>query len=541
MTAPFRAALDDAGEGRGQRHLFGVLRNWGPVCLPVAYVILTIGPTLTAPLTLWDHWIADLVGSDGRMTLRETVNNIRALALDPDNPMRFRPLYWLLYFGEICLYGDSPLPWRVTRLVAALLCGVLLYTTARRWLSSPAASVVALSFFSGNQCEAWIRLGLQEAYGMPLLLAGLSWIAVRLSAGRSAPSELLVGYLLLFTAGLVKESLAAGLPAALVFVNLLLPYRRAPQIPRPPLSPLQSVALSLPVIGAMVTLGIVVGRFVAHGHVYGQATTYSQVAATAVNSVVTYARDTWFWLPALLAAGAWTCQPRLEPALRRRGVAQLGGAMFLAFGLLLAPQWIFYGAMGDMDHRYLMPGNLAVVVALGSAFYFLAAALAGAGQTVRAAILGAALASTIGAAWASAPRARIAAIQTRDGGHAFQASIDRIVRLSGEHPDVPIVLVAESVADFEPVIGVNRFLTRRLASGGRTFLLVTGPRKEASAYERGLLEELNRISREGQRGFAPLADIFSAARIEVRFKPTALYLGDPFAGIHLVRSDRVPK
>jgi hypothetical protein len=195
MKALFRAGLDRAGQNCSQRDFLSALHNWGPFCLPAAYVLWTIGPTVTAPLTLWDHWIAYLVGSDGRMTIHATVNNIHEFALDPADNMRFRPLYWVLYLGEIYFYGDWALSWRLTRLAAALWCGILLYTTARRWLSSPAASVVALSFFSGNQCEAWIRLGLQEGYGMPLLLAGLAWIAVRLEAGRSAPSELLIGYL----------------------------------------------------------------------------------------------------------------------------------------------------------------------------------------------------------------------------------------------------------------------------------------------------------------------------------------------------------
>jgi len=515
------------------REVMRGLRDWTPFCLPAAYVLFVIGPTATAPLTLWDHWIAFALGADRQITAESALEQTCTAIIE--DPGRFRPLYWGLYFSETYLWGDWAPGWRLTRLALALLSGALIYGNARHWLRPWQSAVVALAFFSGSQCEAWLRLGLQEAYGMPLVLGGFAWITARLAAERALPSELLPGQLLLLAAGLVKEPLIPITAAVLVFVYLILPRFRGPIAGRlTVLRGWQVVALAVPVLGVLLELSWTAAAYIGHGHIYGQSTTLAAVAATAVDSLATFTRDTWFPVPVLLAVAAWALCPGFAPDFRYRRLAMLAGLVLLDLVMLLVPQWLAYGAMGKMEYRYLMPANLAVVVVLGLAFSFLSGALQRLSSPVRVGVLGLALSAPVFAAIVQAPQTRDVAMQTRDGGRAFQADLDRIVQFSYDCPECPIVFIAPGlIFAFEQTIAVQRFLEPRLPPGRNPFLVVEEPREFASRFERDLFDGLVRNSREGGKGFASLQELPTGARawIEVRFKPASLYLGDPFSVI----------
>lgn len=370
---------------------------------------------------------------------------------------------------------------------------------------------------------------------MPLVLGGLVWIVARLVAGRSLPSELLPGQLLLLTAGLIKEPLIPVAAAALVIVHLILPRLRRPMEGRTIMfGGRQVAALAVPLLGVLVELYWTATAYIGHGHIYGQTTTLAAVAAIAVDSLATFARDTWFPVPLLLAVAAWALCPGFAPDLRYRRLAMLAGLVLLDLVLLLAPQWLAYGAMGTMQYLYLMPANLAVVVVLGLAFSFLSGALQGLSRPVQVGVLGLALTAPVLAAIVQAPQTREVAMQTLDGGRAFQTDIDRIAQLSRDCPDCPIVFITPGlVFAYEQTIAVQRFLVPRLPPGRNPFLVVEEPREFASRFERDLFDRLVRISRDGGQGFARLQELPTGVRawIEVRFKPAHLYLGDPFSGI----------
>ena len=76
------------------------------------------------------------------------------------------------------------------------------------------------AFFSGPQNEIWTRLGPQEAYGVPLVLAGLAWIVVQLERHNWQPTWLFPGFAVLLLAGFVKESFIPVLPGALAFIYM---------------------------------------------------------------------------------------------------------------------------------------------------------------------------------------------------------------------------------------------------------------------------------------------------------------------------------
>ena len=64
------------------REVMRGLRDWVPFCLQAAYVLFVIGPTATAPLTLWDHWIAFVLGADRQITAESALEHIYAAIVE---------------------------------------------------------------------------------------------------------------------------------------------------------------------------------------------------------------------------------------------------------------------------------------------------------------------------------------------------------------------------------------------------------------------------------------------------------------------------
>lgn len=141
--------------------------------LPLVALAL-LAPMFTARLgAIDDHEIISLqrlLGQGGPLA---------AFAQTDQTSGRFRPLYWIAYIGEIALWGQNVAGWYLDRLL--LLLGTLAsgYALARLWMRSWVAALVAIGIVLGPQAEAWYRLGPQEAFAMPLALAGLALLGRR--------------------------------------------------------------------------------------------------------------------------------------------------------------------------------------------------------------------------------------------------------------------------------------------------------------------------------------------------------------------------
>ena len=163
--------------------------TWLAPALLSLLAIAIVAPMFRAALgPIDDHWIVRLA-RDGAVPVFE--------------PDRFRPGYWLIYVAEVALHGTNAQGWFLDRLLLALATAGAGYMLARLWLTPVHAVLAAALMLVGIQQEAFARLGPQEAFAVPLMLAGLAMV------GR----QRFAGLLLVTTAAFVKEPFV--LPALL--------------------------------------------------------------------------------------------------------------------------------------------------------------------------------------------------------------------------------------------------------------------------------------------------------------------------------------
>ena len=123
------------------------------------------------------------------------------------------------------------------------------------------------TFFSGAQNEMWTRLGPQEAYGVPLVLAGLAWIAVQLGRHNWQPARLFPGFAVLLLAGFVKESFVPVLPGVLAFIYIVMPLMLPSIVPGRPRFRLLDVLILLLLVTGVGTQGwLTVKMLKTYGH-----------------------------------------------------------------------------------------------------------------------------------------------------------------------------------------------------------------------------------------------------------------------------------
>ena len=150
------------------------------VLLPLVALAI-IWPMQSAQLgAIDDHWI---------------IHALNGGSLPVVEADRFRPGYWLVYAVEVASHGTNAAGWFVDRLLLATIALGAGYALARVWLTPAFAVLAATLMLVGLQQEAFARLGPQEAFAVPLTLAGFALIGRRRFAG----------LLLTTTAAFVKE------------------------------------------------------------------------------------------------------------------------------------------------------------------------------------------------------------------------------------------------------------------------------------------------------------------------------------------------
>ncbi len=129
----------------------------------------------------------------------------------------FRPLTWAHWQTEACLLGSHHLPWRIERLLWAMLsAGLLLWLLAELGIQPLAAGLAtALSLWNPYRGEIWMALGLTEALAMPYAMLALV-CAVRAARAARPLAWDGAGTLCLLAALAVKNTFAGLAPALVV-------------------------------------------------------------------------------------------------------------------------------------------------------------------------------------------------------------------------------------------------------------------------------------------------------------------------------------
>jgi hypothetical protein len=484
-------------------------REW-PLLFVCGCLIFILRPMLNAEFAMIDdHEIVSILGEDKRVSVTELSPLIQQYAIESNG--RFRPGYYVFRILEAFWFRGNAGLWHTNRLLLALASSLALYVGLRVFLNPFLAGVITLLFFSGPQNEIWIHLGPQEAYGVPLILTGMAWLAVQLGRQRWQPARLLHGFMLLLVAGFVKESFIPVLPAALLFVYVVTPLILSPFVPRPPQLHLRDgLILLCLLLGVGVQIWLTTRIIQAHGLYRGDASITSASMTSFLYALkpmlLSYSRNT-LWFLALLAGFA-TLLPRQLQQWPEQGwhsdLVRFAALLTAGALLILIPQAVIYGGNTSPAGRYLTPGNLFVTLAASLGFYLLSRSVVARKYlelrgVVAGMLVGVALLSILG----SYREADAAALSTQK----FQTKIAEIVQLKSQHPELALLFYSTDVSDREPLVSVASYLAVELTITDRPFLSPYDWEAGAETpLEAALADLLSEQSLHGDKFFDKIAD-----------------------------------
>jgi hypothetical protein len=479
-------------------------REW-PLVFVFGCIVFMLYPMFHADFGIIDdHEIANILGSDNQVTISAIPPLIQQWAIEHNG--RWRPGYYVLRILEAFFVGAHASLWYTNRLLLALASALALYWGLRVLLCPFPAGVVTLLFFSGPQNEMWTRLGPGEAYGVPLVLAGLAWITVQLGRHHWQPAWFLPGFAMLLLAGFMKESFIPILPGVLAFVYIVMPSLFPAIVPGRPWSRLLDVLVLLVLVtGVGTQVWLTVKMLHMYGHQYSAEISLGSFLYAMKSTLERYSKDTFWFIPVVV--GLAGLLPRSAQAWKEPGWRGdlLKATVLLAVGgcLILVPQWIVYSG-NPLAGRYLAPGNLFIVFAAALGFYWCSKLFVAQGRAkLRGVVAGMLIAIVLFRVFGTYREANAAALATRK----FQTKLAEIVALKTQHPELPLLFYSTNVLDHEPLTSVAIYLAVRLPHPGPLFLNTfdwgTGA---GSPWKIDMAKRLREESVEGDEYFAKISD-----------------------------------
>jgi hypothetical protein len=479
-------------------------REW-PLVVVFGCIVFMLHPMLHADFGMIDdHEIVSILGRDNRVLISELSPLIQQWAIEHRG--RFRPGYYVLRILEAFVVGDHASLWYTNRVLLALVSALALYWALRVLLHPFLAGVVTLLFFSGSQNEIWTKLGPAEAYGVPLVLVGLAWIAVQLGRHNWQPTRLFPGFVVLWLAGFVKESFIPIVPGVLVFIYIVMPVMLPSMVPGHPRFRLLDVLLLLMlVIGLSTQVGLTLRMLNTYSHPYVAEISLGSFLSAIKSTLERYAKDTLWFVP--VVAGLAGLLPRNSQEWKEpnwRGDLMKAIVLLVAGGfLILVPQWFVYSG-NPLAGRYLTPGNLFIVFAAALGLYLCSNNFGGRGRAeVRGVVAGMLIVVTLFRLLGTYREANAAALSS----HKFQTKLAAIVALKTQHPELPLLFYSTNILDREPLTSVAIFLAIRLPNPEQPFLNTFNWETEAdSPWKLRLAGSLRKQSVEGDEYFAKISD-----------------------------------
>jgi hypothetical protein len=481
-----------------------LLREW-PLVFVFGCIVFILHPMLHADFAMIDdHEIVSILGRDNQVKISEIFPLIQQWTIEQNG--RFRPGYYILRILEAFFVGNHAALWYTNRLLLALVSALALYGGLRVILRPLLAGVVTLLFFSGPQNEMWTRLGPQEAYGVPLMLAGLAWIVVQLERHNWQPTRLFPGFAILLLAGFVKESFIPVLPGVLAFVYIVMPSILPLIVPgRPRFRPLDVLILLLLVTGVGTQVWLTVRMLDAYGHNTSAEISLRLFLYKSMSTLERYSKDTLWFVPVVVGLAGLlprNSQEWKEP--RWRGDLMKATVLLVAGGfLILFPQWFVYGG-SPLAGRYLTPGNLFIVFAAALGLYLCSNNFVGQDHAkLRGVVVSLLIAVTLYRLLGTYQEANASALAT----NKFQTELAEIIALKTQYPEFPLLFYSTNVADREPLISVASFLAVRLPKPERPFLNPVHWEVGANSLrQRRVAKRITEESIEGDKFFAKFSD-----------------------------------
>jgi hypothetical protein len=482
-----------------------LLREW-PLGFVFGCILFMLHPTLRADFAMIDdHEIVRILGRDNIARMSEFFPLVEEYAIERNG--RFRPGFYVLRILEAFFVGGNTSLWHANRLLFALVSASALYVAIRVLLHPLPAGVVTLLFFSGSQNAIWIHLGFAESYGISLSLVGLAWIAVQLGRHNWQPARLFPGFALLLLAGFMKESFIPVLPAALVFIYIVIPCIIPSLIPdRRQLKRLDVVILFLLTSGLGAQIWLTLTMLHTYGHQYAAEISMTSFLSAIKPMLESYSKSSLWFVPVVVGVMRlllWNPQEWREQGWRGDLIKII---VLLTVGtvLILGPQWVLHGGNLGIAAQYLIPGNLFVVFTAALGFYLLSSNLVERSHAeLRGVVAGMLIAVALLRVWGTYREATVAALST----HKFQTKLAEIVQLKMQHSELPLLFYSTDVFDREPLGSVASFLAVKLPPLERPFLSTFNWETGADSPGKKKLAKLMREqSIEGDKFFAKIAD-----------------------------------
>jgi hypothetical protein len=484
-----------------------VKRLWHewPLVFVFGCIVFMLHPMLHTDFAMIDdHEIVSILGRENRVQIVAIAPLIQKWTIE--DKTRFRPGYYVLRILEAFFVGGHASLWYMNRLLLALVSALALYWSLRVILHPFPAGVVTLLFFSGPQNEIWTRLGPSEAYGVPLVLAGLAWMAVQLGRHNWQLAQLFPGLAVLLLAGFVKESFVPVLPGVVAFIYIVMPSMLPSIVPRRPRFRLLNVLIFLVLVigvGTQVWLTVRMVRTTGDQRL-AEFSLWSFLDVIKL-MLERYAKDTLWFIP--VVAGLAGLLPRNSQEWKElswRGDVMKATVLLAAGGcLILVPQWFVYGG-SSLQGRYLTPGNLFIVFAAALGLYWCSKNFVERGRAkLRGVVAGMLIAVTLFRVFGTYRAANAAALST----HTFQTTLAEIVELKTQHPELPLLFYSRNVSSREPLVSVARFLAVRLPNPEQPFLNPFDWEVGADSLRKiRLAKRLRKVTFEGDEFFAKIAD-----------------------------------
>jgi hypothetical protein len=334
---------------------------WAAVAL-VVLALLVFHPTLATGLILVDdHELIRLASpvSVHPQAAAGPPSVADVIVHDFQDTGRFRPLYYLVRLGLVCIFGTNPLVWHAFVLFLGICTALLLYHTGRALRVAPplAFAFAVLFLYAPSAAYTWIRIGPQESIGT--FLTGLALFAVAQAVSRAKPGW--CDFLFVISASaaaLTKESFILVLPAILyarIALECIIRHR----------SWRQSISANSGVLVALSLVFVFGLTLTALAAKMGGAASYGGSSLVAsVDYFVGLGKSVLntLWEGGLLGAvflffiSAWY---RRSLQGERRYI--LHAIIFC--GLWIAPQLLLYSTRGGITGFYLLPAVIGLAAA----------------------------------------------------------------------------------------------------------------------------------------------------------------------------------
>ncbi len=424
--------------------------------LIILFVVLVCwGANLAAPLGMIDdHEIVGFLGPDQQLSLGEIPQLLweKTEVGQWGTALRYRPLYYLLRFGEIALWGANSVGWYLGRL---LLAGYFFWQLflLLRWVlaSRPLAGLenrlallmLLMVMYQPFWRDIFCRLGPSEIYAM----AGLALMGM---AGRNLwghAGDVRWGPWAIFTIGGLLM-IGAKENMLILFFYLLLAIWWAPAWKK------KLILATSFLVQLLFGIWIVLGLFWALRYNGGRDIYGEQRAVSTLISKIGYllGAKNLLWFSGIV--GLWVYYGvknnfRLKNADRQ---------LFILVGPLLVgyfSQVIFYGEL-PKKNRYDFPGELfkyfAIFCTLLVGWQFLPAKVVG--KIHRYLPVSILLLAVL-----TIHRQLPASIKNVQMTRSFARQLQQLVAVARTHPEQAIIFFTERLEwDLEPVVSVARYL-----------------------------------------------------------------------------------